>query len=98
MPTHQDWRGCALLNVQLACAFNEPLLSFGCEPLFARNPICVPPQRVRLRHAIQKLKLAATCETTKCAVANFVSLLVKLARLQMVAHKRYDLRPNVVAV
>src|SRR5947208_2124287 len=98
MSSHEDWLRRSLLNVKRARALDEPILRFRREPLVARNPIGVATQRVRLRHAIQKLQFATARQTTKRAVSDFITLLVKLSRLQMVADKRNDLRANVVTV
>src|ERR671939_511250 len=64
---------------------DEPFLWLRVVPLFARNPIRIASQRIGLRHAIQKIKLALARETTKRALPDLFALLVELARLHVAA-------------
>jgi len=73
-PLIQEWR------------LTGRLLRLRAIPLFARHPIRVASQRIGLRNAIQQIGFAPPRQTTKRALANFVTLLVKLARLQVFAH------------
>src|SRR5690349_5722437 len=88
----------ALLDLQFSRAFDEPLLSFRTVPLFAGHPVSITPERIRPRHSIQKIRLASTRETSKRSFTDFIALLVKLTRLEMLTYKRDNLPAHVVAV
>src|ERR1051326_8244390 len=88
----------ALVHFQLSRSLNKPLLRLRPIPLFTRHPLGIPSQRIGLRHAIKQIRLAATRETTKRTVTNLIALLVKLARLQMLAHECEHLCTHVVTI
>src|SRR5215510_3039063 len=98
MSSQQQRVGRALLDLQFPRAPDEPFLSFRTVPMFARHPVSVTPERICLRHTIQKIRLASTRETPKRSFTNFVALLVKLAGLQMFPHKRDNLPTHVVTI
>src|ERR1043165_4751380 len=98
MADQENWRGRLRLHFEFASAFNEPLLSFGVIPFFSWHPISVASERVGFGHAIQQIEFALARQSSKRAVANFVSLLIELAGLQMIAHQRDYLGAHVIPI
>src|ERR1043166_765372 len=98
MPAQENRRGRLGLHFEFARAFNEPLLTFGVIPFFSWHPIGVAPERISLRDSIQQIEFTLARQSSKRAVANFVSLLKELAGLQMIAHQRNYLGAHVVPI
>src|ERR1041385_6399706 len=98
MPPEQQRIGRTSLDFQFTRALNEPFLRFRSVPLFARHPVSIASERIRFRHAIQKIRLAPARQSSKRAFTNLVALLVKLTRLEMFTHERNHLTANVVTV
>src|SRR5689334_16217827 len=98
MPSKQQRIGRTLLDFKFPRALNEPFLRFRSIPLLARHPFSIAPERIRLRHSVQKIRLAPARQTSKRTFTNFVALLVKLTRLEMFAHERNHLTTHVVII
>src|SRR5713101_6144863 len=98
MSSLQNRRGRFRFDFKFTRAGNEPFLGFRVVPLLAGNPFDVAAQRIRPCHAIQKIEFASPRQAPKRAVADFLAFLKILARLQMIAHQRHDLRAHVVTV
>src|SRR5881227_4073425 len=98
MPTQQDRRWWLLLNFQFLRTLNEPLLSSGAVPLFARHPISVASQRISFGDAIQQIQFTLAGQPAKRAIANFFPLLEKLSGFQMLTDQRDHLRAHVITV
>src|SRR6267142_6400861 len=98
MATKQKRRRRLRLNFQLTSSLDKPLLRGGVVPLLARHPISVAAERISRRHAIQEIEFTFARQAAKGAVTDFCAFLEILARLQMIAHQRQDLRAHVVAI
>src|SRR6185503_4734696 len=98
MPSQQERIGWPMLDVQFSRALDEPFLRFRSVPLFPRHPLGITSQRIGFGHSIQKIRLASPRETTKRAFAYFITLFVKLARLQMFPHQPDNLAAHVISV
>src|SRR5262245_23997627 len=98
MSAKQQRIGWTLLHLQLPRALDKPFLCFSPVPLRARHPFGITSQRVGLRYSIQKVRLASPRQAPKRSLANLIALLVKLTRLQMLAHERDHLPTHVVTV
>src|SRR5215813_9124812 len=98
MPSKQQGIGRALLDFQFPRALDKPFLRFRTVPLFARHPVSIPAERIRFRDTIQEIRLAPPGQTPKRSLTDFVALLEKLTRLEMLSHKRDSLRAHVITV
>src|SRR5205807_185456 len=87
MPAQENWRRGFRFNCQLASVRDKPFLGFGVVPLLARNALRIAAKRIDLRYSIQKIEFALARETAKSAIANFITLLVKLTWLEVIAHQ-----------
>src|SRR5713226_8730587 len=96
--SQQDRRRRPFLDFQLARARDEPILGGGVIPILARHPISVATQRVGFGHTVQQIQFALARQTAKRPVADFITLLIVFARLEMIAHQRQHLRAHVVTV
>src|ERR1041385_266833 len=96
MPAKQYWQRRLLLNREFSGALDEPLLAFRTIPMFARHMRSISTQRICLRDSIKQIQFALARQPAKRTVANLFAFLVKLARLQMVAHEGNHLPPHIV--
>src|ERR1043166_2360300 len=98
MAPKQQRIGRASLDFQFLRALDKPFLRLRTVPLFARHPLSIPSERIRLGHTIQQIRLAPAGQTPKRSLTNLVALLVKLTRFEMLSYKRNDLRPHVITI
>ena len=98
MTAQQNRRRSFRFNFQLARARDEPILRLGIVPILSRNPFRIAAERISLRDPVQKIELALAREAAKGAIANFLTLFVKLAGLEVIAYQGDDLRAYVIAL
>src|SRR6185369_15938176 len=98
MTAEQNRRRRPRSNLKLSRAFDKPVLRCRREPLLALDPVSIPAERISPGHAVQQIEFTLTRQPAKRAVADFIALLIKLARLEVITHQGDHLRAHVITV
>src|SRR5882757_331706 len=98
MPAHKDRPRGGVLDLEFANFSEKPVVPFAGEPLFARKPITVSAEVVRLRDAIEQIGFHLSRQPADRAVTDTFPLVIKLTRLQMIFYQLNYLAANVVTV
>src|SRR5687767_5265267 len=98
MSTQEDWRRWMMIHRQFPRPLDKPFLCLRRVPLLAWHLWRVAAEGVGASDAIEQLQFTLPSQTPERTFADFIALLVKLARLQMVAHESNHLTAHVIAI